>query len=311
MKKHRTMEFMGRYRQSKRRSNPAPGETVADLPQVRHSCTPPDEMLAAVGLPCSRRDCRLRGDLVRSLLHAQHTSSCPMSQNPATVASLLGKTAIFGPLSQADRLAVAGQMLKVDFRPGQTVFARGDSGRNVYLVVDGSVRLSVFSADGRLLSFKHANAGDIFGEIAALDGRPRTADGMALTRVVAMTLVREELDKLIESNPRVARAAIGWLCQRLRDTSAQAEAIALHPVEVRVARYLLSRLMPVPVGESAGGRSTVALGISQGELASLIGASRQKVNAALGLLENAGAIRRTGRRIACDPTLLARIATPE
>jgi CRP/FNR family cyclic AMP-dependent transcriptional regulator len=234
-----------------------------------------------------------------------------MAQNAATVAALLGKTAIFGPLAEADQLAVAGRMLKAELRPGQTVFARGDAGHNVYLVVSGSVRLSVFSADGRLLSFKHANAGDIFGEIAALDGRPRTADALALTRVTAMTLAKEQLDRLIESNPRVARAAIAWLCQRLRDTSAQAEAIALHPVEVRLARYLLSRLIPAPAGDSTGGNSTVELGISQGELASLIGASRQKVNAALGLLEGSGALRRAGRRIACDPALLARIASPD
>ena len=234
-----------------------------------------------------------------------------MAQNAATVAILLGKTAIFAPLAQADQLAVAAQMFKVELRPGQTVFARGDAGRNVYLVVGGCVRLSVFSAEGRLLSFKHANAGDIFGEIAALDGQPRTADAVALTPVVAMTLAKEQLDKLLESNPRVARAAIAWLCQRLRDTSAQAEAIALHPVEVRLARYLLSRLMPTPAADAQGGKATVELGISQGELAPLIGASRQKVNAALGLLEDAGAVRRMGRRIACDPGLLARIATPD
>jgi CRP-like cAMP-binding protein len=238
-----------------------------------------------------------------------------MAQSPTTVATLLGKTAIFGPLAQADRLAVAGQMLKAELQPGQIVFARGDAGRNVYLVVSGSVRLSVFSADGRLLSFKHANAGDIFGEIAALDGGRRTADAVALTRVVAMTLTKEQFDRLIETNPRVARAAIGWLCQRLRDTSAQAEAIALHPVEVRLARYLLSRMMPPPSEAPAAGtgdrRTTIDLGISQSELASLIGASRQKVNAALGLLEDAGAVNRIGRRLACDPALLARIATPD
>jgi CRP/FNR family transcriptional regulator, cyclic AMP receptor protein len=238
-----------------------------------------------------------------------------MAQSPTTVATLLGRTAIFGPLGQPDRVAVAGQMLKSELQPGQIVFARGDAGRNVYLVVSGSVRLSVFSADGRLLSFKHANAGDIFGEIAALDGGRRTADAVALTRVVAMTLTKEQLDRLIETNPRVARAAIGWLCQRLRDTSAQAEAIALHPVEVRLARYLLSRMMPAPSGSPAAGpsdrKATIDLGISQGELASLIGASRQKVNAALGLLEDAGAVSRMGRRLACDPALLARIATPD
>ena len=86
-------------------------------------------------------------------------------------------------------------------------------------------------------------------------------------------------------------------------------------MEVRLARYLLSRMMPPPSEAPAAGtgdrRTTIDLGISQSELASLIGASRQKVNAALGLLEDAGAVNRIGRRLACDPALLARIATPD
>src|SRR5262249_23251428 len=83
-------------------------------------------------------------------------------------------TPFFGALGQADRLAIAACMLKAEFRSGQTVFARGDRGRDLYVVAAGCVRLSVFSVDGRLLSFKHANPGDIFGEIAALDREPGT-----------------------------------------------------------------------------------------------------------------------------------------
>ena len=106
----------------------------------------------------------------------------------SSVAALLGKTALFGTLAQADRLAVADQMRRTAFKQGQTIFARGDTGRDVFLVVEGSVRLSVFSSDGRALSFKHATAGEIFGEIAALDGGTRSADATALTRVEAMAL---------------------------------------------------------------------------------------------------------------------------
>ena len=167
-----------------------------------------------------------------------------MTQDASTVAALLGKSALFGPLEQADRLAVARQMHKVELEPHRTIFSRGDPGSHLYLVAEGRVRLSVFSADGRLLSFKHAGAGDVFGEIAALDGGPRSADAVALTRVVVMTLAAEPLNQLIERNPRVARAAIACLCQRLRETSAQAETIALHPVEMRLARYLLARVKP-------------------------------------------------------------------
>src|SRR5262245_44061865 len=234
-----------------------------------------------------------------------------MAQNSSTVANLLAKTPFFRALAPADRLSIAEKMLKTEFRPGQTVFARGDAGRDLYVMSAGRVRLSVFSVDGRLLSFKHANPGDIFGEIAALDGEPRTADAVALTRVVAMTLAQDQLDRLIEDNPRFARATIAWLCRRLRDTSEQVKAIALHPVEVRLARYLLTRLAPSHQAAANGAKAVIEPGISQSEIASLIGASRQKVNAALGFLEQAGAIRRNGRRIACDPALLAHIANPD
>jgi len=202
-------------------------------------------------------------------------------------------------------------MRKATFEPGQTIFTRGDAGIDVYLVVKGRVRLSVYSLDGRLLSFKHAGAGEIFGEIAALDGGARTADAVALTRVDAMTLAQEQLKTLIGTNARVARAAIACLCQRLRDTSEQVEAIALHSVEVRLAQYLLSKLKPRHAGEPPRSGATLDLGMSQSELASLIGASRQKVNAALALLEGAGAIKRAGGRTACNLAKLARIAAPE
>ena len=207
--------------------------------------------------------------------------------------------------------SLPGRWLKAELEPHQTIFTRGDRGSHVYLVAEGRVRLSVFSSDGRLLSFKHAGAGDVFGEIAALDGGPRSADAVALTRVAVMTLAAERLNQLIESNPRVARAAIACLCQRLRETSAQAETIALHAVETRLARYLLARVKPPTAGAACCGTPTVDLSISQSELASLIGASRQKTNAALGLLQDAGAISRRGRAMVCNAQKLADIASAE
>jgi CRP-like cAMP-binding protein len=235
----------------------------------------------------------------------------PVTHDPSAVAAILGKTALFGPLEPADRLAVARQMFRLELAPHATIFARGDPGSQIYLVVEGGVRLSVFSADGRLLSFKHAGPGDVFGEIAALDGGQRSADAVALTRVAVMTLTAERLNQLIETHPRLARAAIACVCHRLRETSAQAETIALHPVETRLARYLLARVRPPAPGDARCRAAPLDLSISQSELASLIGASRQKTNAALGLLQEAGAISRRGRAMVCDAEKLAQIASAE
>jgi hypothetical protein len=121
------------------------------------------------------------------------------------VAAMLGRTILFKSLAERDRHLVARQMVAATFAPEQLIFARGDPPDDIYLVLKGRVRLSVFSLDGRMLSFKHAEPGDTFGEIGPLDGGARTADATALTQVEVMSLERAKLNALLEGNPRVAR----------------------------------------------------------------------------------------------------------
>lgn len=226
----------------------------------------------------------------------------------ALVTALLARTDLFGALGDTDRRAIAEQMRETAYEPGQLIFAQGDAGDRIFLVVEGRVRLSVLSIDGRVLSFSHASTGNIFGEIAALDGGGRTADATALTHVRTAALARAHLGRLVETKPMVAQAAIAFLCARLRATSGQAEAIALHPIEVRLARFLLSAVR-IATGSKVGlARAELDLAMSQAELALLLGASRQKVNAALAVLKEAGAINRVRGRIACDMDELKRIA---
>jgi CRP/FNR family cyclic AMP-dependent transcriptional regulator len=225
----------------------------------------------------------------------------------ALVTALLGKTELFGSLADADLKAVAEQMREVAYKAGQEIFARGDPGDGIYLVVEGRVRLSVLTVDGRGLSYNHADRGKVFGDIATLDGGARTADATALTHVKTMTLSRARLMRLIETRPSVASAAIALLCSRLRTTSEQAEAIALHPIEVRLARFLLRLCAAYKTDE---GRVRINLDMPQAELALLLGASRQRVNAALAQLEEMGAIKRVRSRLECDVAALEKIAGP-
>ena len=83
------------------------------------------------------------------------------------------------------------------------IFSRGDPGREIYLVIEGRIRLSVLSSDGRELSFDHAGPGHVFGEIATLDGGERTAGATAISRVQAMALPQKALMELIENIPRL------------------------------------------------------------------------------------------------------------
>jgi CRP-like cAMP-binding protein len=223
------------------------------------------------------------------------------------VIDALGKSALFGPLNAAERAAIATRMRRIEFEPDQVVFSRGDPGRQVYLVIEGRIRLSVLTTDGRELAFAHAGPSDIFGEIAALDGGERTADATAISRVQAAILPQQALMQLVEGNPRLAATTIRFLCFRLRETDLRLEAIALHRIEVRLARLLLSTLRAVSP-TVAGSRIPLALAMSQSELSLLIGASRSKTNIGLKFLEDMRAITREGTNLSCDTQILQNIA---
>lgn len=228
---------------------------------------------------------------------------------PNSVPDLLAKTVLFGRLDEGERAAVAQQMRRSSFRAGQTIFQRGDAGADIYLVTQGRVRLSIVTSEGRELSFAHAGPGSIFGEIAALDGGPRTADAVAVSAVEAMVVSSAVLKRLMEKSPALATAAIAFLCHRLREADQQLEAVALYPIEVRLARLVLQ--LAAQHGGAEAKTRLVELGMSQSELALLLGASRPKVNAALMMLEDQGAIARKGKALECEMGLLREIGQVE
>lgn len=209
---------------------------------------------------------------------------------------LLARTPLFANLERDVLTGVVRAMHRQEFVPGQLIFGRGDEGRDLFLIISGRVRLSVLSSEGRELSFQHAGPGDIFGEIAVLDDGPRTADAAAVGKAVTMALAAGHVRRLLAAHPPMANSIIRLLCQRLRDADVQLEGVALHRIEVRLARYLLTRAQAA----EAAGSTAFDLGMSQSDLALLLGASRPKVNAALMLLEAEGALSRRAEDMVCE-----------
>jgi CRP/FNR family transcriptional regulator, cyclic AMP receptor protein len=226
------------------------------------------------------------------------------------VADLLAKAPLFGALDPEVLARVALEMRERNFEPGHLIFARGDPGHSIYLVADGRVRLSINSADGRALAFAHACSGDIFGEIAALDGGPRSADATALTAVRVLVLSQASLKQLMAGNPLIAEAMIAFLCKRMRVTSDKFEDVAFNPIEQRLARFLLHVVKMRQQLDSAA-HGAFEIGMSQSELALLIGTSRQTVNSALTALEKCGAVKRCGALLEYDLERLTRAAALE
>ncbi len=224
----------------------------------------------------------------------------------SSLIDLLAKTELFGGLASDELAACAALFREVKFVKGQSLFVRGEKANSLYLVAQGRVRLAITTEDGKELSFRHTVVGEIFGEVGILDGGVRTADATALTPVIAYRLDQNDFHHLWSTRKSVAARLIAFLCQRLRETSYQLELIALHPMHVRLARFFV-----VAVGNRKpppGKRIPIELGMSQNEIALLLGASRPKINEALGTLEKSGAINRTIDRIFCDPAKLGEIA---
>lgn len=229
-----------------------------------------------------------------------------MSREQAIVA-LLAETDLFRGLSPGTLTTCATHFREMRFGKGEVLFSRGDPATHLYVVAEGRVRLAIANEEGRELSFRHATEGELFGEIALLDGEPRSAGATALTNGRAYTLERAAFHKQWIGSPEIAANIVHFLCGRLRETSSQLESIALYPMDVRLARFLLFALGD-KTAASRTKRVPLELGFSQGELAQLLGASRPKVNAALAELESSGAVGRTLDRLFCDPDKLAAIA---
>ncbi len=227
------------------------------------------------------------------------------------LAEAMAQTELFRDLDAETRTLIAKEMRPVTFSSGQTIFTRGDIGRELYFIVEGRVRLSILSVEGRELAFAHAGSGSIFGEIAMIDGKARTADATAVNKTTAMSLGQAALERLLEVSPQFAMSLLRFICARLREADLQLEGVALHRIEVRLARYLLGLCDQKSGGDRDVDSVTVSLGMSQGELALLLGASRPKVNAALMMLEDQGAVTRSGDQIACQVQELCELAEME
>lgn len=122
----------------------------------------------------------------------------------------------------------------------QTIFAREEPGDFLAIIGSGAVRISVFNPDGRELALALIGPGEVLGEIAVLDQRPRTADAIAVGAVEACVVAAKDVRKLLRNDPDVAGFFVRLLCQRLRGANTSAEAHALGSLSGRLALQLVN-----------------------------------------------------------------------
>jgi hypothetical protein len=126
--------------------------------------------------------------------------------------AILRRHSLFGQLSPAMTEHLGSYMKRRRLPRGTVIFAKGDPGTGLMGVLAGEVKISVPSADGREIVLTTMHEGDIFGEIALLDGHPRTADATAITDCELMVIERRDFIPFLHSQPDVTLQIIEILC---------------------------------------------------------------------------------------------------
>jgi len=156
---------------------------------------------------------------------------------------------------------------------GATIVSKGDPGNSLVAVISGTVKISISSPDGRSAILNLIGPGEIFGEVAVLDGQARTADAIANTNCEIFIIDRREFLPFVRSQPALAMKFIELLCARLRWTSDQVEQVILQDLPGRLASALIrltERQKPAEGG--------LTISITQQELSEMVGMTRESIN---------------------------------
>jgi CRP/FNR family transcriptional regulator, cyclic AMP receptor protein len=196
---------------------------------------------------------------------------------------------LYGKLSdqEVDTLLAFSRVER--YPAGLEIYAKGSPGDCMMAVLRGRVKMSSVSTEGKEIVLNNMDAGEIFGEIAMLDGEERSADAIAVTDCELLVLHRRDFMPILEKHADICLILLKILCQRLRQTSEQVEDVLFRHLESRIAKALLH--LAESAGMNGANGSSADLHISQRELGAHAGGSRESVNKHLQSWHRAGLIR--------------------
>ncbi len=218
--------------------------------------------------------------------------------------TFLKGTPLFADLTKSQLAAIAPDMVPRRFQPGEIIFHEGDSGQFLYLVQSGQVRIFVNGLDGSETSvILFGKPGDMFGELAVIDGLTRSASAVALNETILLTMSREDFRRHMRQCPRLALNFMKVLSHRVRYNTRQMDSLATLDVSKRLARKLLE--LAQNYGRVTPNGVCINMTLTQSHLASLIGATRESANKCLRNFRRRGWIQtRPGQILILDPDAL-------
>jgi CRP/FNR family cyclic AMP-dependent transcriptional regulator len=195
---------------------------------------------------------------------------------------LLGECFLFQGLGAEERSALVTKAHIRRFAAGDAIFHMGAPGSSMMAVLSGEVRISISSPEGKELLLAILQPGEVFGEIALLDGKERSADAKAHTACSLAILERRDVLAFFERHPHVWPRIVEVLCDRFRENTQHVAEVALMHLPGRLAKAIL-RMDADPRSRSGP--------LSQRELGNMVGAARETVNKCLNEWQRRGIIR--------------------
>ena len=214
-------------------------------------------------------------------------------------------------LSELDRKIIFDQCTQRSVKPRAVIVSQGSGGRDMFIVVSGSLKVSVLSGEGKEISFVVLRQGDYFGELSMIDGRRRSATVTAIESSELLVLGHAEYQRLLREHPHTATEFLTrmllTLANRIRVTDELYQDSVFLDVSSRLAKFLLSA--SIEDDNSVPGQRLIDVRLSQYELGTLVNASRESVNKQLRDWEEQGIVNvDKGKITLLKPTQLQQIA---
>jgi CRP/FNR family transcriptional regulator, cyclic AMP receptor protein len=210
--------------------------------------------------------------------------------SPRPVLASLAAIPFFGGLEPAALDRLAASMRSRRFRRGEVIFHVGDPGDALFVIVSGEVKISLPSETGDEAILATLRTGDVFGELALLDGAPRSASATALTPTETVILPRDRFRELIATEAGVRDALLASIAGELRRLTTHVEELHFLDITGRLAAQLV-RLAQDGGTPLADGSLRLRTNLTQADLAAMVGCTRQSVNKLLGQFTDDGLIR--------------------
>jgi len=219
---------------------------------------------------------------------------------------LLAECSLFRGLAPDERSQLVARAHVRKFGVGDTIFLIGAPGDSMMAILEGTVRISVPSPEGKEVVLAILHPGEVFGEIALLDGKGRTADARAMVPCSVAVLDRRDVLAFFERHAKAWPKLVEVLCERLRRTDEHLAEMALLEVPLRLAKALL-RVLEGQAGDTSG-----KVALSQRELGNMVGASRESVNKCLSEWQRRGIVSMQDNFITVrNRALLEQMADPD